>query len=138
MGLQRRASVHHVRARTPRFASGGDDYLFISLVGGCKVRAIASPATPLAGVAAAIIALLCRSAALSCVHMRMLGLALDSCLHACSLCVLRGPAWCLGRIRQVLFSSTYFWRGLCVAVVKVCQTLTRVSCLLGPNDRWTC
>ena len=60
--FQQRASVHHVRARTPRFACGGDDYLFILLDGVSKVRAIASPATALAAAAAAIAALLPLSA----------------------------------------------------------------------------
>jgi hypothetical protein len=54
MCLQRRASVHHVRARTLRFASGGDDYLFILIVESCKVRAIASPAAASATLATAI------------------------------------------------------------------------------------
>jgi hypothetical protein len=53
----RRASAHHVRAHTPRFASGGDDYFFILIVGSCKVRALASPAAALAALATAIVAL---------------------------------------------------------------------------------
>jgi hypothetical protein len=53
--------VHHVRARTPRFASGGDDYLLILLVESCTVRAFASPAAALAALAAAIAALCTRS-----------------------------------------------------------------------------
>ena len=52
-----RASVHHVRARTPRFACGGDDYLYSVLFhGSFQVRTIASPATALAAPAAAAIA----------------------------------------------------------------------------------
>ena len=47
--------MHHVRARTPRFACGGDDYLYFVLFhGSFQVRAIASPATALAAAAAAI------------------------------------------------------------------------------------
>jgi hypothetical protein len=56
MCLWRRTSVHHVRARTPRFASGGDDYLFILFDGSCKVCATTSPAAALAAAAAAICA----------------------------------------------------------------------------------
>jgi hypothetical protein len=41
-------SAHHVRARTPHFASGGDEYLLIILIKSCKVRAIASPTAALA------------------------------------------------------------------------------------------
>ena len=50
--------MYHVRARTPRFACGGDDYLFILLDGISQVRAIASPVTALAAAAATIVALL--------------------------------------------------------------------------------
>ena len=51
--------------------------------------------------------------AASCIHgVRMLGLALDPCLHACSLCCLRALAWRPGRVRQRPISSTCFWRGL--------------------------
>jgi hypothetical protein len=58
--------VHHVRARTLRFACGGDDYLYFVLFhGSFKVRAIASPATALAAAAAAIacaaVGMLCSS-----------------------------------------------------------------------------
>jgi hypothetical protein len=62
----RRASEHHVHARTPRFASGGDDYLFIIIIESCKVRAIASPAAALAALASAIVVLGTRCAALCC------------------------------------------------------------------------
>ena len=41
---RRRVSAHHVRARTPRFACGGDDYLFILFDGISQVRAISPPA----------------------------------------------------------------------------------------------
>lgn len=54
MCAQRRASVHPVRARTPLFVCGGDDYLFILIVGSCKVSANTSPAAALAAAAAAI------------------------------------------------------------------------------------
>ncbi len=64
MCLRRRASAHHVRARTPRFASGGDDYLLVLLVESCKVRANASPAAALAALAAAIVTLCTRCALL--------------------------------------------------------------------------
>ena len=57
MCLWRRTSVHHVRARTPRFASGGDDYLLNLLVESWKVCAIASPAAALAALTTAIVAL---------------------------------------------------------------------------------
>ena len=50
-----------MRARTPLFACGGDDYLFILLDGISQVRAIASPAAA-AAAAAAIAALLLLSA----------------------------------------------------------------------------
>ena len=63
MCLRRRASAHHVRARTPRFASGGDDYFLILLVESCKVRVIASPAAALTALAAAIV-VLCKRCAL--------------------------------------------------------------------------
>ena len=53
---------------------------------------------------------MCRSAAIHTVSM--LGLALDPCLHACSLCCLRALAWRPGRVRQRPISSTCFWRGL--------------------------
>ena len=56
MCAQRRASVHLVRARTPLFVCGGDDYLFILIVGSCKVSATTSPAAALAAAAAAICA----------------------------------------------------------------------------------
>ena len=46
-----------MRAHTPRFASGGDDYFFTLIVGSCKVRALASPAAALAALATAIVAL---------------------------------------------------------------------------------
>ena len=65
MCLRRRASAHHVRARTPRFASGGDDYFLILLVESCKVRAIASPAAALAALAAAIVVLCTRCSVLA-------------------------------------------------------------------------
>ena len=45
---RRRASVHPVRARAPRFVCGGDDYLFILFYGSCKVCATISPAAALA------------------------------------------------------------------------------------------
>ena len=48
-------SVHHVRARTPPFVYGGDDYLFVLFDGSCEVRAITSPAGALAAAAAAIL-----------------------------------------------------------------------------------
>ena len=51
---QWRASVHYVRARTPPFACGGDDYLLVLFDGDFQVRAIASPAAVLAPAAAAI------------------------------------------------------------------------------------
>jgi hypothetical protein len=56
MCFWRRVSVHHVRAHTPRFASGGDEYLLIFIVEGFKVRAIALPAAALAALAIAIVA----------------------------------------------------------------------------------
>ena len=58
-------SVHHVRALTPSFVSGGDDYLFLLADGSCKVRATSSPATTLASAAAAIVALVTLLAAVS-------------------------------------------------------------------------
>ena len=51
-----RASVHHVRARTPRFVCGGDDYLFILFDGISQVRAIPPPALATAAATAAIAA----------------------------------------------------------------------------------
>ena len=79
-----RASVHHVRARTPRFACGGDDYLYFVLFhGSFQVRAIASPATALAAAAAAIacaavgMRLLCSSHA--CPRPMALWQAVDCC-----------------------------------------------------------
>jgi peptidoglycan/LPS O-acetylase OafA/YrhL len=51
-----RASVHHVRARTPRFVCGGDDYLFILFDGISQVRAIPPPAPATAAATAAIAA----------------------------------------------------------------------------------
>ena len=56
MRARRRASVHPVRARAPRFVCGGDDYLFILFDGSCKVCATTSPAAALAAAAAAICA----------------------------------------------------------------------------------
>ena len=56
MCARRRASVHPVRARAPRFVCGGDDYLFILFDGSCKVCATTSPAAALAAAAAAICA----------------------------------------------------------------------------------
>ena len=54
-------SVHHVRALASSFVCGGDDYLFVLIVGSSQVRAIASPAAA-AAAAAAIAALLLLSA----------------------------------------------------------------------------
>ena len=86
MCLRRRASAHHVRARTPRFASGGDDYLLVLLVESCKVRANASPAAALAALAAAIVTLCTRCALRSVpAHMCPSPMALTGCgrqLHA--------------------------------------------------------
>ena len=56
MRARRRASLHPVRARAPRFVCGGDDYLFILFDGSCKVCATTSPAAALAAAAAAICA----------------------------------------------------------------------------------
>jgi hypothetical protein len=79
MCLWRRTSVHHVRARTPRFASGGDDYLFILFDGSCKVCATTSPAAALAAAAAAICAPPLGTCAARAAHTCPLPMALTGC-----------------------------------------------------------
>ena len=54
-----------MRALTPSFVSGGDDYLFLLVDGSCKVRVTSSPVAALAAAAAAIVALVPLLAAVS-------------------------------------------------------------------------
>ena len=65
--------MHHVRARTPRFACGGDDYLFILFDGISQVRAIPPPAPATAAATAAI------AAPRSCCRVSVLCCSLASC-----------------------------------------------------------
>ena len=134
MCLRRRASAHHVRARTPRFASGGDDYFLILLVESCKVRAIASPAAALTALAAAIVVLCTRCALLgarSHVPFGLRPMALTGCgswLHA------RGYRQPGGRLASGKFESgllpqfEHQLRVLLFCVVGCVRTATAERC----------
>ena len=78
-------SVHHVRALASSFVCGGDDYLFVLVVGSSQVRATTSLATALAAAAAASVALLLSTCACSAAHACPPPMALTDCgllLHA--------------------------------------------------------
>ena len=119
MCLWRRTSVHHVRARTPRFASGGDDYLLNLLVESWKVCAIASPAAALAALTAAIVALCTHihRALLCAAHTHALRPWPSQAVHCCRMRAASGR-W--GGVRQVANSEVAFCHSFDISCVHYC------------------
>ena len=119
-------SVHHVRALASSFVCGGDDYLFVLIIGSSQVRATSSLATALAAVAAASVALLLSTCACSAAHACPPPMALTGCgllPHARSS---RQLGWRVisGKFRSGLFPQFGLRsRALCCLVRCVCRCI---------------